>query len=136
MKRGRERQDHGQVDKPRGILDELARSGDVRQRRTAVLATQHFLRRGEGGDTSRIAGALLDDDHDLIDKAAGGVLREAGKHDRARLLQFLEDNAAAMPRTMLRYACEHLDQKERVDQKERAHYRAVTRSAATDEARR
>jgi 3-methyladenine DNA glycosylase AlkD len=109
------------ADKPRGILDELARSGDVWERRTAVLATLHFLRRGEVDDTFRIAAALLTDDHDLIHKAAGGVLREAGKRDRAGLLQFLDGHAAAMPRTMLRYAIEHLDQQER------AHYRALAR---------
>ncbi|POH58068.1 DNA alkylation repair protein [Arthrobacter glacialis] len=107
------------ADKPRGILDELAGSDDLWERRTAILATLHFLRRGEVQDTVRLAALLLDDDQDLIHKAVGGVLREVGKHDRERLLQFLDAHAAAMPRTMLRYAMEHLDAQQR------AHYRGV-----------
>jgi 3-methyladenine DNA glycosylase AlkD len=59
---------------------------------------------------------LLGDDHDLIHKA-GGMLREAGKHDRPRLLAFLGLHAAALPRTMLHYAIEHLEPDQR------AHYR-------------
>jgi 3-methyladenine DNA glycosylase AlkD len=117
------------AEQPRGVLDELARSGDVWQRRTAVLATLHFLRRGEVDDTFRLAGALLNDDHDLIHKATGGVLREAGKHDPARLLGFLDVHAAAMPRTMLRYAIE------RLDPEQRAHYRALPNEAGTAQPR-
>lgn len=107
------------ADQPRGVLDELAHSGDVWERRTAVLATLFFLRRGEVDDTFRLAGVLIDDDHDLVHKAVGGVLREAGQRDRDRLLRFLDTHAAAMPRTMLRYAIEHLDKEQR------AHYRAL-----------
>jgi 3-methyladenine DNA glycosylase AlkD len=59
---------------------------------------------------------LLGDEEDLIHKATGGWLREAGKKDRQRLLGFLNEHAAAMPRTMLRYAIEHLDKEQR------AHY--------------
>ena len=64
-------------------------------------------------DTFAIAEILLDDDHDLIHKAAGGWLREAGRKDRQRLLRFLDEHAATMPRTMLRYTIEHFDKKER-----------------------
>jgi hypothetical protein len=97
------------ADGPRDKLYELARSDDVWERRTAIVATHYFIRQGELDDTYAIAELLLGDDEDLIHKAVGGWLREAGKHDRARLLAFLDEHAAAMPRTMLRYAIEHLD---------------------------
>ncbi len=103
-------------DKPRGILYELARSENVWERRTAIVATSYFIRQGDLSDTLGIAEALLHDDHDLIHKAAGGWLRETGKKDRQRLLAFLDTHAADMPRTMLRYAIEHLDKDQR------AHY--------------
>lgn len=67
------------ADKPRGVLDGLARSENLWDRRTAILATLHFLRRGDVEDTLRLAVLRLDDDQDLIHKAVGGVLREAGQ---------------------------------------------------------
>jgi 3-methyladenine DNA glycosylase AlkD len=106
-------------DKPRDILFDLARSQDVWERRTAILSTLYFARQGDLDDIYRIAEILLDDGHDLIHKAVGGMLREAGKHDRPRLLRFLDERAATMPRTMLRYAIEHLDDQQR------AHYRQL-----------
>lgn len=107
-------------ERPRDVLDELARSEVVWERRTAVMATLYFVRQGDLDDTYRLAERLLNDEHDLIHKPVGGMLREAGKHDRQRLLDFLDDHAAQMPRTMLRYAMEHLDADLR------AHYRART----------
>lgn len=99
--------------KPRGLLYELARSENVWERRTAIVATSYFIRQGDLSDTFGIAEALLEDGHDLIHKAVGGWLREAGKKDRQRLLRFLDRHAATMPRTMLRYATEHLDKDRR-----------------------
>ena len=99
--------------KPRDVLYELARSENMWERRTAIVSTYFFIRQGDVDDTFRIAEVLLDDQEDLIHKAAGGWLREAGKKDRRRLRTFLDGYAATMPRTMLRYALEHLDKEER-----------------------
>jgi 3-methyladenine DNA glycosylase AlkD len=107
------------ADRPRDVLHELARSENLWERRTAIVATSYFIRDGELDDTFAIAELLLGDDEDLIHKAVGGWLREAGKKDRPRLLTFLDEHAAAMPRTMLRYAMEHLDSELR------AQYRAL-----------
>ena len=107
------------LDRPRDILYELARSDDLWARRTAIYATHAFLKVGQLDDTYALALILLDDPEDLMHKAVGGWLREAGKHDRPRLLAFLDERAATMPRTALRYAIEHLD----ADQK--AHYRSL-----------
>jgi hypothetical protein len=103
-------------DKPRDVLFELARSESVWERRTAIISTGYFIRQGDVADTFRIAELLLSDGHDLIHKATGWMLREAGKRDRQRLLGFLDRHAAVMPRTALRYAIEHLDKEQR------AHY--------------
>ena len=100
-------------DKSRAILYKLARSKNMWERRTAIVSTFHFIRKGEIDDTFKIAEMLLNDKEDLIHKAAGAWLREAGKQDRPRLLRFLDQYAATMPRTFLRYAIEHLDKKQR-----------------------
>lgn len=100
-------------DKPRDILYELARSKNIWERRTSIVSTSYFIRQGDVADTFKIAEMLLDDDQDLIHKATGGWVREAGKKDRQRLLSFLDQHAATMPRTTLRYAIEHLDKEQR-----------------------
>ncbi len=101
------------VDRPRDVLDELAGSDDPWRRRSAITATFAFIRRGELDDTFRIAERLLHDPHDLVNKAVGWALRNAGDHDPARLLAFLETHATTMPRVTLRNAIEKLPLPER-----------------------
>ncbi len=100
-------------DGPREILYRLARSSNVWERRTAMVSTSYFLRDGDVADTYAIAELLLNDDHDMVHKAAGGWLREAGRKDPGKLRAFLDKHAATMPRTALRYAIEHLDKETR-----------------------
>ena len=101
------------LDRPRTILYKLAKSKDIWERRTAIVSTSFFLRHGDGDDTFKIAEILIDDKHDLIHKAVGSWIREAGKKDKKRLIDFLDNYAAVMPRTMLRYAIEKLEKKQR-----------------------
>src|SRR5205807_6055133 len=97
------------ANKSRKPLYRLARSPMLWERRIAIVATQHFIRLDDFADTLKIAGMLLLDKEDLIHKAAGWMLREAGKRDRAVLQTFLKQNHRKMPRTMLRYAMERFD---------------------------
>jgi 3-methyladenine DNA glycosylase AlkD len=106
-------------DKPRRPLYELARSADWWERRIAMFSTLHFVRKGDLDDTFAIAEILVDDEHELVQTVTGGLLREAGKHDRKRLTAFLDRHAATMPRRALRDAIEHLDPDLR------AHYRGL-----------
>jgi 3-methyladenine DNA glycosylase AlkD len=98
-------------DKPRKILYKLACSKNIWERRTAIVSTSYFIRNKQLDDTFEIAALLVEDEHDLIHKAAGGWVREAGKQDKKKLLAFLDRHAATMPRTFLRYAIEHFDRK-------------------------
>ena len=100
-------------DKPRAILYKLAKSKNVWERRTAIVSTYFFIRQGDINDTFRIAEMLVADKHDMIHKAVGSWIREAGKKDKLMLINFLDNHATKMPRTMLRYAVEKLDKKQR-----------------------
>lgn len=111
-------------DKPRDPLYGLARSTNVWERRTAIVATWHFIQHGQLDDTFAIAELLIDDSEHLIQTAVGGWVREAGKRDVTRLRAFLDAHAATMPRTALRFAIEHLDPDER------RHYRNLKATAA------
>lgn len=92
--------------RPRTILYRLAKSRNLWERRIAVIATMPLIRAGELEDTFALAKILLPDQHDLIHKAVGWMLREAGKKSAPALVAFLKQHHAQMPRTMLRYAIE------------------------------
>ena len=90
------------------LLDRLARSPDMWERRIAIVATWQFIRAGRTAETMRLAKQLLTDGEDLIHKAVGWMLREVGKRDAAALDGFLRTHYRRMPRTMLRAAIERL----------------------------
>jgi 3-methyladenine DNA glycosylase AlkD len=85
----------------------------VWERRIALLATFYFIEQGKFADTLQLCVMLLRDDHDLIHKAAGWMLREIGKRDLRAEKGFLDKYYALMPRTMLRYAIERFPERAR-----------------------
>ena len=115
------------LDKDRTLLYDLARNGKtIWEQRIGIVSTMTFIRHGQLDDTFAIADILLHHPHDLIHKAVGWLLREAGKRDKSRLEAFLlaPDTSFAgltgespryrtMPRTMLRYAVEKFPEQER-----------------------
>jgi 3-methyladenine DNA glycosylase AlkD len=115
------------LERPRDPLYELARSGFWPERRSAIVATAAFLKRGQVAETLSISRLLVDDPHDLVHKGAGWMLRYAGQVDPPALRSFLDELAATMPRAMLRAAVEKLEAAERAKYlaAHRAH-RAVT----------
>ena len=96
------------LDKPRDVLYRLAKSKNMWEQRIAIVSTMAFLRNYELEDTLKIAELLLDNQHDLIHKAVGWLLRELSKRDEEMMLQFIEIHYAKIPRTTLRYAIERL----------------------------
>jgi len=100
-------------DKARTPLYKLARSKNIWERRTAIVSTYFFIRQNDIEDTFKIAEILIFDKEDLINKAVGSWIREAGKRDNQKLVSFLKKYAATMPRVTLRYAIEKLDKKQK-----------------------
>jgi 3-methyladenine DNA glycosylase AlkD len=104
------------LDKDRSVLYELADSQLLWDQRIAVLATFPFIKNRDFKDLLSLSEKLLHHKHDLMHKAVGWLLREAGKRDKAVLINFLDRYYKEMPRTMLRYSIEKLSPEER------AHY--------------
>ena len=102
------------LDKDRTLLYDLARNGrTIWEQRIGIVSTMTFIRHGQLEDTFKIADILLHHPHDLIHKAVGWLLREAGKRDKAALEAYLLPRYKTMPRTMLRYAIEKFPEAER-----------------------
>ena len=103
------------IDKDRSILYKWAKSDDLWTKRIAMVSTFSFIRQNDLEDTFKIAEILLQDKHDLIHKAVGWMLREAGKRDLEKEEIFLKKYYRDMPRTMLRYAIEKFPESKRQD---------------------
>ena len=107
------------LDKDRALLYDLARNGNtIWEQRIGMVSTMQFIRHGQLDDTYAIAEIFLEKSrplHDLLQKAVGWLLREAGKRDEQQLKDWLTTRYATMPRTMLRYAIEKFSEKERFE---------------------
>jgi len=99
----------------RAPLFEFAETCDLWKKRISIISTQHFIRKNDFPDTLAISEILLQDDHDLIHKAVGWMLREVGKRDLETEEGFLRKHYMNMPRTMLRYSIEKFPEKKRLD---------------------
>ncbi len=99
--------------KDRSILIKLSKSGKLWSERIAIVSTLTFIKNDDLDLIFHFGEYFLNHKHDLIHKALGWMLREAGKRDEKRLKEFLEKNKTKMPRTMLRYAIEKFPEKER-----------------------
>ena len=101
------------LDKSRDILYQLAQSSLLWDNRIAIVSTYAFIRKGQLEDTYALSDLMMQHSHDLMHKAIGWMLREAGKRDSERLYDYVMSHRADMPRTMLRYAIEKFSPKER-----------------------
>ncbi|KKU10361.1 MAG: alkylation repair enzyme protein [Parcubacteria group bacterium GW2011_GWA1_45_7] len=101
------------LDKDKSVLYKLAKSKNLWERRIAIISTSAFINKNDFEDTLKIAKILIRDDHDLIHKAVGWMLREVGKRSLKSEELFLKKHYKIMPRTMLRYAIERFPEKRR-----------------------
>ena len=102
-----------QLEDPMAVLNKLAKSKSLWERRVSVVFTFTFLRAGDLEPTYEMAERHLGDKHDLMHKAVGWLLREMGKRDPGLLRTFLQDYCTEMPRTALRYSIEKFSESER-----------------------
>ena len=96
------------------ILYKYAHSNNLWEKRISIIATYSFIKNYDFKTTLEISDILLKDDHDLIHKAVGWMLREVGKQDMNTLEKFLKPRYNKMPRTMLRYSIEKFPEKKRI----------------------
>jgi 3-methyladenine DNA glycosylase AlkD len=101
------------LDKNKKILYDFATSNHLWKKRISIISTFTFIKNNQFKDTIKISEILLKDNHDLIHKAVGWMLREMGKRDEKELLNFLDKYHKTMPRTMLRYSLEKLTDEQR-----------------------
>ncbi len=101
------------LDKNKDLLYKFARSTNLWEKRISILATFRFIKHNKLQDTIKIAEILVNDEHDLIHKAVGWMLRELGKKDQPLLETFLKKHYKTMPRTMLRYSIERFEESKR-----------------------
>lgn len=101
------------LNRDRAVLYELAKDENLWKRRIAIVSTYPFIKKNDFKDVFAISEILLKDDHDLIQKAVGWMLREAGKMDEKALVSFLEKHKGELKRTTLRYAIERFEEKKR-----------------------
>lgn len=99
------------IDKSKSILYKLAKSKNLWDRRIAIVSTFYFIKHNKFEDTFKLANILMFDREDLIQKATGWMLREAGKRNKFVLVNYLKENYKRMPRTMLRYSIEKFEKK-------------------------